>query len=87
MRSQTLIAHVDSIAVACDYSDYIEKYVTYPPRELLPLPSKLTEFDPGCDVWDEIFNAALLVNPAFNLYHIFDKVGPSLHSSSLFITS
>ena len=50
------------------------KYVTYPPRGLLPLPGKSTEFDPGCDVWDEIFSAALLVNPAFNIYRIFDMV-------------
>jgi carboxypeptidase D len=52
----------------------MEKYVTYPPRGLLPLPGKSTEFDEGCDVWDEIFNAALIVNPAFNIYRIFDTV-------------
>lgn len=30
------------------------------------------EADPGCDVWDSIFNAALIINPAFNIYRIFD---------------
>jgi len=70
--SQTFLKHLDSVAAACHYSDYVEKHVTYPPHGLLPLPGKSTEFDPGCDVWDEIFNAALLVNPAFNIYHIFD---------------
>jgi len=52
----------------------MEKYVTYPPRGLLPLPGTSTEADPDCDVWDEIFEAALIVNPAFNMYHIFDMV-------------
>jgi len=72
--SQTFLTHLDSVAAACHYSDYVEKYVTYPPHGPLPLPGKSTEFDPGCDVWDEIFNATLLVNPAFNIYHIFDMV-------------
>jgi len=57
----------------------MKKYVTYPPRGLLPLPGKSTRFDPGCDVWDEIFSAALLVNPAFNIYRIFDMVSSLLY--------
>jgi len=52
----------------------MKKHVTYPPTGRLPLPGTSTEADPGCDVWDEIFDAALLVNPAFNPYHIFDTV-------------
>lgn len=52
----------------------MEKYVTYPPQGLLPLPGTSTEGDGDCDVWDEILSAALLVNPAFNIYHIFDTV-------------
>jgi len=70
--NQTFLAHLDSVAAACNYSGYMKKHVTYPPRGLLPLPGTSIGFDPGCDVWDEIFNAALLVNPAFNIYHIFD---------------
>jgi len=30
--------------------------------------------DGNRDVWDEIYNAALIVNPAFNVYHIFDML-------------
>ncbi|KAH9963269.1 Alpha/Beta hydrolase protein [Russula dissimulans] len=70
--NETFLQHLDDVADQCNYSDYMEKYVTYPPRGLLPLPGKSTEFDEGCDVWDEIFNAALIVNPAFNIYRIFD---------------
>ena len=60
------------MAQRCNYADYFEKHVSYPPQGLLPLPGKSIEFDPGCDVWDEIFNAALIINPAFNIYRIFD---------------
>ena len=52
----------------------------YPPRGLLPLPGESVEADPGCDLWTEIFNAALLINPAFNIYRIFDMVSISLPS-------
>jgi carboxypeptidase D len=65
---------LDSVAAVCNYSDYLEKNVKYPPRGLLPLPGNSTENDPGCDLWDEIVNAALMLNPAFDVYHIFDTV-------------
>ena len=75
-HSQTFLAHLDSVAAACDYCDYMKKHVTNPPKGLLPLPGTSTGFDPGngCDVWTDIVNAALLVNPAFDIYHIFHTV-------------
>jgi len=67
------MSYLNKQAVACNYAGYVDKYVTYPPNAgLLPLPGKSTEADPGCDVWDEIFDAALRINPAFNMYRIFD---------------
>lgn len=73
-NSQSFLAKLDSIAARCNYADYFEKHVTYPPKGVLPLPGKSTEADRGCDVWDTIFDAALAVNPAFNIYRIFDTV-------------
>ncbi|KAI9059042.1 alpha/beta-hydrolase [Trametes sanguinea] len=70
--NQTFMAHLDSMAESCGYAGYFEKHVTYPPKGLLPLPGKSTEAEPGCDLWDEIFDAALVVNPAFDVYRIFD---------------
>ncbi|KAH9061992.1 alpha/beta-hydrolase [Lactarius vividus] len=70
--NQTFLAQLDSIATTCNYSDYMTKHVTYPPHGPLPLPGGSPDIDPACDVWYAIFNAALLVNPAFNVYHIFD---------------
>ncbi|KZP07780.1 alpha/beta-hydrolase [Athelia psychrophila] len=71
--NQSFLAELDAKAKSCGYSDYFEKYVTYPPKGLLPLPGDgNVESAKGCDVWDDIFNAALVVNPAFNIYRIFD---------------
>ena len=73
--SQTFLGYLDEKNKECNYAGYLDKYLEYPPTELLPLPGKSVEADPGCDLWTEIFNAALLINPAFNIYRIFDVVG------------
>ena len=76
--SQTFLAYLDSVAAKCNYVDYLDEHVKYPPKGPLPLPGLSTEADPGCEVWSEIFNAALLLNPAFNVYRIFSMVRRSL---------
>lgn len=73
--SQSFLAQIDKMADECNYKSYLEKFLTYPPPPApFPLPGKSTEFDPGCDVWTAIVEAALLLNPAFNIYRIFDMV-------------
>jgi carboxypeptidase D len=74
MYSRTFLTQLDSVAAMCNYTDYMTKYVTYPPQGPLPLPGTSTAFDPGCNVQGMILDAALLVNPAFNIYRIFDTV-------------
>ena len=68
------MAHLDARNEACGYANYSDIHVTYPPKGLLPLPGNNPQGPRGCDLWDEIFDAALLVNPAFNIYRIFDTV-------------
>lgn len=46
----------------------MDKYLTFPPPSLLPSPPNSSV--PGCDLWDDIFNAVLLTNPCFNMYQI-----------------
>ena len=65
------MTHLDEQAEKCGYTGYVDKYVTFPPP-LAPFPTPPLANDNVCDVWDEIFNAAVLVNPAFNIYRIFD---------------
>ncbi|KAG5642135.1 hypothetical protein DXG03_003565 [Asterophora parasitica] len=73
MRSQTFLTQLDALSKKCNYAGYVDKYVTYPPKNgLLPLPGKSTFADRGCDIWDIIFTEALRLNPAFNVYRIFD---------------
>jgi carboxypeptidase D len=75
--SQTFLEHLDKKAARCNYTNYVSTYVTYPPTGLLPLPGDSVEFAEGCDVWDDIFNNALIINPAFNVYRIWDTVSLS----------
>ncbi|KAF4574381.1 hypothetical protein EYR36_005715 [Pleurotus pulmonarius] len=70
--NQSFLAQLDAQAERCNYANYMAEHVTYPPKGLLPLPGRSTSADRGCDVWDTIFDAALRVNPAFNIYRIFD---------------
>jgi carboxypeptidase D len=57
------MANLTAMSAKCNYTDYMSKFLTYPPKGLLPLPGKSTEFDKGCDMWDTIFNAAIQLNP------------------------
>ncbi|KAF5370183.1 hypothetical protein D9757_010630 [Collybiopsis confluens] len=70
--SDSIMAKLDATAKKCNYAGYVDKHVTFPPAGPLPLPGNSTEADKGCDVWDSIFDSALAVNPAFNIYRIFD---------------
>jgi carboxypeptidase D len=74
VTSQTYMAHLEKKAAKCNYTGYVDKYVTYPPTGLLPLPGDSVEFAKGCDVWDDIFYNALIINPAFDIYRIWDTV-------------
>ncbi|KAF8520019.1 Alpha/Beta hydrolase protein [Hysterangium stoloniferum] len=70
--NESFKAELQTIAEGCNYADYFEKHVTYPPTGILPLPGKSVNADHGCDVWDLIFDAALIINPAFDIYRIYD---------------
>ncbi|KAI0317692.1 Alpha/Beta hydrolase protein [Amylostereum chailletii] len=70
--NQTFLAQLDALSDQCNYTGYLDTFVTYPPKGLLPLPNGQTEASDACDVWDLIFDVALTTNPAFNIYRIFD---------------
>lgn len=63
---------MDAKSQKCGYTGYAQKYLTYPPNGPLPLPSGTD--DPNCDVWSDVVFAALNINPAFDIYRIFDTV-------------
>ncbi|KAG1840918.1 Alpha/Beta hydrolase protein [Suillus subalutaceus] len=70
--NQTFMNYLEKKAATCNYTGYMDKYVTYPPAGLLPLPGDSVYISEGCDVWDTIFDSALIINPAFNVYRIWD---------------
>jgi len=71
--NQSFLAKIGQTADKCNYNSYLKKYLTYPPPPApFPLPGTSIEADPGCDVHNEITSAALLLNPAFDIYRIFD---------------
>ncbi|KIL59167.1 hypothetical protein M378DRAFT_169680 [Amanita muscaria Koide BX008] len=70
--NQTYLQYLNDTASKCNYAGYVQKYVTFPPKGPLPMPGNNTFADPGCDLWDDILNAALIINPGFNIYRIFD---------------
>ncbi|KAG1800313.1 Alpha/Beta hydrolase protein [Suillus plorans] len=70
--NQTYMHHLDEMAATCNYTGYMDKYATYPPKGLLPLPGDSTDFAQGCNIWTDIHDNALMINPSFNMYRIWD---------------
>ncbi|CAD6567715.1 MAG: hypothetical protein CYPHOPRED_002019 [Cyphobasidiales sp. Tagirdzhanova-0007] len=70
--NSTFTASIHEQAQTCGYTNYMDEYLKYPPAGPLPLPNGTVDGSGACDLWDSIFAAALLPNPAFNVYRIFD---------------
>jgi carboxypeptidase D len=45
---------LQNMSDTCNYTDYFDKYVTYPPAGLLPLPGGTARTSRYCDIWDTI---------------------------------
>lgn len=70
--NDTTKTRLHDIANSCGYKDYMDKYLTYPPKGKMPqFPASVTK-NKTCDVWEAIYEATSLVNPCFNIYHVTD---------------
>jgi len=67
--NETFTTAIHERANSCGYTEYIDKYLRFPPPGPFPLPTKSSD---NCDVFSDVFAAALEVNPCFNIYHILD---------------
>ena len=67
--NDSFMAAVQERADSCGYTDYINTYLTFPPPGPFPFPTNSLL---KCDLFDDVFAAALEVNPCFNIYHILD---------------
>jgi len=70
--SQTFMSQLQNMSDSCGYTGYADKFVKYPPAGTLPLPGGSPNVPDRCDLWDTIFDEAVNINPAFNIYRIFD---------------
>ncbi|MCJ1339407.1 hypothetical protein MMC09_004696 [Bachmanniomyces sp. S44760] len=64
----SFMADIHTRADRCGYTQFLDNYLVFPPKG--PLPSPPDANAPGCDLWDDIFAAASLVNPCFDIYQI-----------------
>ncbi|MCJ1400830.1 hypothetical protein MMC11_004038 [Xylographa trunciseda] len=58
--------HIHQVDARCGYTAYLNEYLVYPPTGILPTPPNKE----NCDVWSDILNAALEINPCFDIYQI-----------------
>jgi carboxypeptidase D len=65
----TFMADIHERADACGYTDYFNKYLTFPPVSKLPEPN-MTADDEGCSLWSDIITAVMYTNPCFDVYAI-----------------
>ncbi|GLB37384.1 putative peptidase S10 family protein [Lyophyllum shimeji] len=66
---------LQTISDDCGYTDYLDKFVTYPPKGQLPLPVATNgtfSVIPGCRIHSPIQRAIGLLNPAFDVYRVSD---------------
>lgn len=72
--NDTFRTYIHNKSSACGYDSYLSTYLTFPPPG--PFPSQLPGADEkgttldSCDVFDDIFNAASLINPCFDIYQV-----------------
>ncbi|EEP76603.1 carboxypeptidase cpdS [Uncinocarpus reesii 1704] len=70
--NETTTKRLHDLADSCGYTDYLNKYLTYPPVGKMPqFPDSIAN-NKTCDLWEAIYDAAALLNPCFNIYHIAD---------------
>jgi carboxypeptidase D len=70
--NETYMANITARAESCGYTDFFDKWTNaFPPPGPIPTPPNSSL--PGCDLYDDIYNAIYYVNPCFNIYHLIDS--------------
>ena len=68
--NSSFLAELESLDESCGYATLREKYLTFPPPGNQPAKYFNFTSEANCDVFDMIDNAALEVNPCFDIYEI-----------------
>ena len=68
---------VRDAADSCGYTDYLQRFMAFPPAGVQPaaLPGQRPDDSPraGCDLFFDVYRAALELNPCFNVYEIASR--------------
>ncbi|PVH87001.1 alpha/beta-hydrolase [Cadophora sp. DSE1049] len=68
--NESYIGQLQGLDKSCGYSDYRDKYLTYPPTGVQPEKHFDYSWDYDCDLWEFAYKAAYGPNPCFNVYQI-----------------
>lgn len=69
--NSTFTSYLHTQFSSCGYSDYLSKYLTFPPSASpLPTPPNVNGRTPGCNLRSQVQQAATLVNPCFDIYQV-----------------
>ncbi|KAF7315184.1 Carboxypeptidase [Mycena indigotica] len=81
--NSTFMAQLQATSDSCGYTDYVDKFVTYPPAGPLPFPAGVpkgsTSASTACRLHSPIQRAVGVLNPVFNVYRVTDTF-PNLWS-------
>lgn len=61
--NDTYMDYLNKKADSCGYTSYLEEYLVYPPKGILPTPPNLADTAEGCGLALQVQNAAQLINP------------------------
>ncbi|KAF8584818.1 alpha/beta-hydrolase [Ramaria rubella] len=73
--NSSFMATLQSISDTCGYTDYLDDFVTYPPKGQLPLPNGTAgtfSATAACRLHSPIQRAVTVLNPAFDVYRVSD---------------
>ena len=65
--NETYMDDLHERADSCGYTEFMETAMTFPPTGPLPTPPQV-DTSANCDLWDDVINAAMLVNPCWGRY-------------------
>ena len=73
--NETFMATLQDLHESCGYKDFVDKYLVYPASGVQP-PTSFNYSNPkdaACDVYNMAFEAAITVNPCFDVYAIVSR--------------
>lgn len=68
--NQTFMDHLHEKWESCGYADFYDEALTFPPKGPLPTPPNVDGNNTECSLWNEIYDAALLFNPCWDVYQV-----------------